>query len=148
MRRALLCMSLTLVLGAVQLKAQTGDAAQSQIAKLEQQWADVYVKGDASAIPTYEAADIISTDPTGQVTTRDQDVQEIKNGNLKFASMQLSDVKVRMYGDTAVATGVNTLKGTYKGQDISGTYRFTDTWVNQGGKWQCVASQATKILQP
>ena len=44
-----------------------------------------------------------------------------------------------------MAAGTNTLKGTYKGQDISGKYRFTDTWVKRNGKWQVVAWQATRI---
>jgi hypothetical protein len=44
-----------------------------------------------------------------------------------------------------VAAGTNNLKGTYKGQDISGKYRFTDTWAKRHGKWQVVATQSTKI---
>jgi hypothetical protein len=44
-----------------------------------------------------------------------------------------------------VAAGNSTIKGTYKGQDISGKYRFTDTWVKRNGKWQGAASQSTKI---
>ena len=43
-------------------------------------------------------------------------------------------MKVHIYGDTAVAAATNTLKGTYKGQDISGKYRFTGTWVKRNGK--------------
>jgi hypothetical protein len=38
-------------------------------------------------------------------------------------------------------------EATYKGQDISGKYRFTDTWVKRNGKWQAVASQSTKLQQ-
>jgi ketosteroid isomerase-like protein len=52
------------------------------------------------------------------------------SGDLKFQSMELADLEAHVYGNTAVATGKNSLKGTYKGQDISGSYRFTDTWVN------------------
>ena len=59
--------------------------------------------------------------------------------------MELSEIKVHVYGNAAVAVGTNTLRGTYKGQDISGKYRFTDTWVNRNGKWQVVASEYTKV---
>jgi len=48
--------------------------------------------------------------------------------------MELSDMTVHVYGDTAVAAGTNTLHGAHKGQDISGKYRFTDTWLKT--KWQ------------
>jgi len=59
----------------------------------------------------------------------------------------LSELKVHVYGDTAVAAGTSTVKGTYKGQDISGKYRFTDVWVKRNGKWHAVASQSTKLQQ-
>jgi len=41
----------------------------------------------------------------------------------------------------------NLMKGTYKGQDLSGKYRFTDTWVKRNGKWDVVASQYTKVAE-
>jgi len=44
-------------------------------------------------------------------------------------------------------TGRFTQKGTYKGKDISGTGRFTDTFVKRNGKWRCVATQGTMISQ-
>lgn len=120
---------------------------QDQIKKLEEEWANGAIKGDASVVDRFEADDIVSTDPSGRVTGKQQDVQDVKSGELKFESMNLSDVKVSVYGNTAVATGVNTLKGTYKGKDISGEYRFTDTWVKRNGQWQVVASQGTKVTE-
>ena len=35
----------------------------------------------------------------------------------------------------------------YKGKDISGQYRFTDTWIKKAGRWQCVATAGTKITK-
>ena len=52
-----------------------------------------------------------------------------------------------MYGNAAVATGLSTGKGTFRGQEINGSSRFTDTWVKRNGKWQAVASQGTKVQQ-
>lgn len=131
-------------------KTKTASATSSvedQIKKLEQDWAQATVKGGTAAVDQYEADDIISTDPSGRVTDKAQDKKDLSSGDLKFQSMELSDLKVRVYGNTAVASGANTLKGTYKGEDISGTYRFTDTWVKRNGKWQAVASQGTKVQQ-
>jgi ketosteroid isomerase-like protein len=62
--------------------------------------------------------------------------------------MELSDMTVHVYGNTAVAAGANNLHGTYKGQDISGKYRFTDTWVKRNGKWQVVASAVEPVGGP
>lgn len=100
------------------------------------------MKESAVAVDQYEADDIISTDPTGRVTAKENDKKDLLSGDSKFQSMELSELNVRVYGNTAVAARATTLKGTYKEQDISGKYRFTDTWVKRYGKWQVVASQA------
>lgn len=127
--------------------AKTGSGGvEDQIKKLEQDWADATIQGPA-AVDQFEADEIITTDPSGRVTDKTQDKKDLSSGDLKFQSMELSDLKVHVYGNVAVATGTNKLKGSYKGQDISGTFRFTDTWVNRNGKWQVVASQDTKVQQ-
>jgi ketosteroid isomerase-like protein len=122
-------------------------STEDEIKKLEQDWAQATMKEGAAAADRYEADDIVATDPGGRVTDKTQDKNDLSSGDLKFQSMELGDLKVAVYGNTAVATGANTLKGTYKGQDLSGKYRFTDTWVKRNGKWQVVASQATKVQQ-
>src|ERR1700740_2861468 len=141
---ALLCLfSLSLAAGQQASKTSVED----QIKKQEQNWAEATVKEGAAAVDKYEADDIIDTDPGGRVTDKAQDKTDLSSGDLKFQSIELSDMKVLVYGNAAVATGTSTIKGTYKGQDISGKYRFTDTWVNRNGKWQAVASQSTKLQQ-
>ena len=128
-------------------KASAMAGVEDQIKKLEQDWAQATVKDGAAAVDQYEADDIISTDPSGRVTDKAQDKKDLSSGDLKFQSLEVSDLRVRVYGDTAVAAGTTTLKGTFKQQDISGTYRYTDTWVKRNGKWQVVASQATRVQQ-
>ncbi|HEX8798612.1 MAG TPA: nuclear transport factor 2 family protein [Terriglobales bacterium] len=110
-------------------------------------WAYATVKEGAVAVDQYEADDIIDTDPTGRVTDKTQDKTDLSSGDLKFQSIELSDLKVLVYGNTAVAAGTSTVRGTYKGQDISSKYRFTDTWVKRDDKWQVVATQATRLQQ-
>jgi ketosteroid isomerase-like protein len=156
MKRVVLCTLAVLLVTGLATARKSGKAAQAsasssagteeQIKKLEQDWANSVAKGDASAVEKYEASDILNTDPTGRVTDRAQDVQEVKSGDLKLQSLQLGDMQVHTYGNTAVVTGLGNLKGSFKGQDISGTYRFTDTWVNRNGTWQCVATESTKVM--
>ena len=141
---ALLCLfSMSLAAGQQASKTSVED----QIKKQEQNWAHATVKEGAAAVDQYEADDIIDTDPTGRVTDKTQDKTDMSSGDLKFQSIELSDLKVLVYGNTAVAAGTSTVRGTYKGQDISGKYRFTDTWVKRDDKWQVVATQATRLQQ-
>jgi ketosteroid isomerase-like protein len=55
------------------------------------------------------------------------------------------DLKVSIYPHAAVVTGKYHTKGTYKGKPIDHWGRFTDTWIQAGGQWQCVASHTTLI---
>jgi len=139
---SLLCL-LSLCVAAGQPASKAG-SVEAQIKKHEQDCAQATIKDGAAAVDQYEADDIVTTDPSGRVTGKAQDKTDLSSNDLKFQSMELSDLTVHVYGNTAVAAGTNTLKGTYKGQDISGKYRFTDTWVKRNGKWQVAASQSTK----
>jgi len=143
---ALLCL-LSLSLAAAGQKTSKKGTVEDQIKEHEQNWAQATIKEGAAAVDQYEADDIIDTDPSGRVTDKAQDKIDLSSGDLKFQSIEVSDLKVHVYGNTAVAAGTSMTKGTYKGQDISGKYRFTDTWVKRNGKWQAVASQSTKIQQ-
>ncbi len=55
------------------------------------------------------------------------------------------DLKVRVYQNTAVATGRVTIKGQYSGQPTSGQYRSTHVWVKGQTGWQLVANQLTAL---
>jgi len=52
----------------------------------------------------------------------------------------MADLKVQLYGDTAVVTGRQTEKATYKGEDASAVYRVTDVWIRRDGRWQAIAT--------
>ena len=142
---AVLCL-LALSLGIAQPAfAKMGGGGADEIKKLEQDWAAATVKDGPAAVDKYEADDIMSVDPTGRVTDKTQDKKDLSSGDLKFQSIVVSDLTIHVYGSTAVVIGTSTIKGSYKGQDIGGAYRYTDVWVKRGGKWQAVASQSTKV---
>jgi ketosteroid isomerase-like protein len=119
--------------------------AEQELINLENRWEDASLKGDTAFLERIMAEDFTDTDPEGTVSTKAQDIANIKSGELKFTSATIDDMKARVYGDAAVVTGRNTMKGQFKGKDISGQYRWTDTWVKRDGRWQCVAGHASTI---
>ena len=74
-------------------------------------------------------------------------INAIKKGDVKMQSVETSDVKVRVYGNAAVATYAADVKGTNKGQDISGHNQITRVFVKRAGKWQEVAFHSTRTSQ-
>jgi ketosteroid isomerase-like protein len=74
-------------------------------------------------------------------------VADVKSGTLKVHAMHIDDLKVRVYGDSAVVFGLETEKSQFKGKDSSGQYRFVDTWLKRNGRWVCVASGNIRVAK-
>ena len=123
-----------------------GDKA--AIRKMERDWAVLVVKGDTATMLGMGVDNCMFMDATGHLNTLKQIVADVKSGALVFESMQINDLKVRVYGDAAVVFGLETEKSTYKGEDTSGQNRFTDTFVKRNGRWLCAASHSTRLAPP
>jgi len=121
-------------------------AAEAEVKAVGDRWMKAMMDRDAAALDRIYAEDYTFVDPSGRIMTRDEDINDIKSGKLKFESHDHSNVQTRIYGDTAVVTGISTIKGTYEVEDISGQYRWTDTFVRRNGEWKVVASQVTRIV--
>ena len=115
--------------------------------KMEQEMADAIVKGDTSVWDKYSADNSVFTDPGGMMMNKAQSMAMFKSGDLKLESIKMDNMKVQMFGNTAVVTYTSMDKGTYKGKDISGEYRWTDVFAKVGGKWKLIAGQGTPIMK-
>ena len=115
--------------------------------KMEQEMTDGIVKGDASAWANYADAKSVFTDPGGMMATKAQTLAMFKSGDLKLESSKLDNMKVQMFGNTAIVTYTSMDKGTMKGKDITGEYRWMDVFVKMGGKWKLVAGQGTPVMK-
>lgn len=102
---------------------------------------------DTVALDRIYADDYTLVNMAGVVTTKAQRLAAIKSGELKYESVSVDDVNIRSYGDTAVVTDRATVKLQDKGQDLSGQYRVTLTFVKIKGAWQLVAAQNTRITE-
>jgi ketosteroid isomerase-like protein len=118
-------------------------AVEKTITDLEYGWATAQRDGKADVVEPMLAESFINTDAEGQTYGKAQLLSNLKGG--KWEQNGISDVKVTVYGDSAVATGAWRGKGVDgDGTRIDRGERWTDTWVRTGnGKWQCVASQQT-----
>lgn len=116
------------------------------LARLENDWAVAVQRRDGAFLEQLYADDYLFTDQDGVVWTKAQDIGNATSGALRFDAFRLEDLKVHPLGEVAaVVTGANTIKASFKGKDISGTYRFSDTFVKRDGRWQVVATQSTLV---
>ena len=138
----LFCGFLALLLVALAWPAQIS-VTEKAVSDLEYQWAEAQRLGKADVVAPMLADTFTNTDTDGETYGRTRLLSNLKGG--KWDVNRISDVKVKVYGDTAVATGSWTGKGVDgDGTRIDRTERWTDTWVKTPkGDWQCVASQQT-----
>ncbi len=116
--------------------------------QMEQDWSQADVQRDAAALNRILAEDWIGIDFEGTVLNKAQALEGIRSASGSLQSTVLRDMKIRVYGNTAVITGTDTEKGEYHGKDSTGKYCWTDVFVRRNGHWQAVSSQSTKVTAP
>ena len=114
-----------------------------EIVDMERQAREASIRRDAEFSQRTLAEDYVAITPLGQVTTKQDTLSARKSGQLRYETINVSDMVVRLYGDTAVVTARADVKGHQLGEDFSGPYRYTRVWVRKGGHWQAVSYQAT-----
>ncbi len=135
-----------LVLAVAAATLSFGQSADEKIiTQIENDWGVALVKADAAAMEKILAPGMMFTDATGTLNSGESWLASLKSGEAKYESYKIDELKVVVYGDTAIAYGASTEKGSDKGKDTSGQYRWTDTFAKIGGKWKAVASHASLL---
>jgi ketosteroid isomerase-like protein len=132
----------------VMLGSARAQSDEEQLKKLETDRAAAVVKGDVATLEKQTSDDYTLINMNGQMSGKPQMVNAFKTGQTKHTSDELSDMKVRVYGNTAVITGKADVKGTLGGKDATGQIMFTRVYVKKGGQWQSVAFQQTRVPNP
>lgn len=115
--------------------------------QIEQDWLDAYRESDADKMAKILADDFIGRWADGSTQTKAEQLKAIRTGEEKHSTNQMVECNVRVYGDTAVVTGIQTEQSILEGRDGSGTYSFTDVFVKRDGRWQVVASETKRLLR-
>jgi ketosteroid isomerase-like protein len=117
--------------------------AEREVLKLLDGWLDALKRSDMAALDRIIADDFTIVGTEGAIRSKEQDLAPIKSGDLKFESLATEDVKVFVYGDTAVVTGIGTYKVNFKGRAADVRERFFDVYQKRKGRWQVIASRST-----
>ena len=122
--------------------AQTSENTDQIITRLEHEWVAAIVKKDTATIDCLLAADFSGT-TDDQIYSKADAIEDVKNGT--HESLDLDNIKVRIFGDTAVVTMEQTEKSRHGDTDFSGHYLFTDVWARKNGQWIAVASHGSRV---
>jgi len=129
-------------------------AIEAELLRIENDWPRVMRDKDGAAVRRVLADDAILVYPDGSTSTREEDAKNTEAGMVTADSVEMADLKVKVLNkDTAIVTGRNIMKNATlnlpdgKKMDISGEYRFVDTFARRNGQWKIEAGISTKIDQ-
>jgi ketosteroid isomerase-like protein len=126
-------------------KTATNRTAEQELLRMERDWTKAVVDRNPSVIARIQANDFIGWDFEGKAYTKSENIQALENGYWNTISLDLDDVKARVFADTAVVTSRVTRKGRFKDQDLTGQFRWTRVYAKRCGGWELVAQQSSRI---
>jgi ketosteroid isomerase-like protein len=99
----------------------------------------------ATMVMVLNADEFLRIPANGALLTRTDIIDGFKSGKIKVDELVLSDVKIQVFGDSALVTGVQTSKSTVLGTSYDGKIRWARMFIKRDGRWQCVLFQSTKM---
>ena len=147
MRKYFLLATSLLIAAAMPALAQTtakpepNNSAEQTVLKLTQEWLDADDRVDRAALNRIIADDFLGTGPMGTTVSK-TDVIPGEGSDGHGLAISGQDIKVRVFGDTAIGTG----RGVPKAQGRP-ELRFTVVFVKRADRWQMVAGHLSPLPQ-
>ncbi len=150
MKRSVLFMiaimvSAILAQAAARPRPQDLGSVESEIKSAEALRFQALTEADVPALEKYLSDDLVYTHATGWRQTKAEFLASIRSGEIQYHSFTSADVKVRVYGSTALVTGHASVKARVKGEELVVELVYLEAFVKQDGRWQLVAWQSTRI---
>ena len=123
------------------------ETVEHTLMQLERDWTQASLKKDLAVLDKIMADDWVNIDFQGKTVTKAETLANLKAGSPATQAAGIGEMKVRIFGDSAIVTGSDTEKSTLKGKDVIDKYLWTDVFVKRDGRWQAVASQSTKVAR-
>jgi ketosteroid isomerase-like protein len=132
-------MASLIVAATASLPAQEKSEA-ATVRALEMKWTESYKQHSIDILSSLLAEDFVITIEDGSTFSKAGYISHTADSSVKVHVAELSELKVRVHGDTAIVTGSYHEKGESDGKPYEYHDRLTDVWMKAGSKWQVVAS--------
>jgi ketosteroid isomerase-like protein len=119
-----------------------------ELRKVMEDWTAAELRGDIASLEGALAEDFVGIGPRGFMLTKDQWLERHKSGKLRYQSIGLDEVQVRLHGDAAVVTGRQSAKGKYEDFDLRDQFRATLVFVKQQERWLLASVHLSPIAGP
>ncbi len=124
--------------------AQT--SAQQEVLQFERDACKAFLEADVVALERVLTPEFTLTLSNGEVSTRADEIDELRNRKVHYDVFENYDMLGRLYGnDMAVVLGKTRVKGTADGKLFDRVVQFTDTLIKLDGRWQLAAGHVSRI---
>ena len=135
---AALCLLTALTICGFAQQKDISDAA--TVRQLEMKWTESYKQRSIDILSALLAEDFVITIEDGSVYSKAGYITHSADPATHVQVAELSDLKVRLHGTTAIVTGAYHEKGESNGKPYEYHDRLTDVWMKTGGNWHVIAS--------
>lgn len=129
--------------GTLRAQSPEGDVRKAQEARFA-----ATIKADLAGLSALLADDMTYGHSNSKIETKAEFLDLIKTGHYQYKSIAPREVAARLYGDTALLSGLADIDVVSGGQPVSVKLRFLEVWVKQGGRWKLAAWQSTRLPAP
>ena len=123
--------------------AMTQSIIQDQLSR----WSAAERAGNSEQLAPLLEDRFMAVGPLGFVLGKRQWLERFDNG-LKYSSLDLEDIDVRQFDNTAVLIGRHVQAGRYQVRVVDGQFRTTQVWVHEGDSWRLASLQLSPIAAP
>jgi uncharacterized protein (TIGR02246 family) len=121
------------------------DDASVLIARLESEWNTAHLHGDAAALDSLFADDLVVVVPGMRVMSKADSLGVLASGAMSFVRYETSETSTRVYGETAIVTGRLERERRRGGTAIADDWRFTKVYVLRDDRWRVVSFHASNV---
>jgi len=117
-----------------------------QIEQLEAQWTQSMLDDDVTAMDKLLADDYLGVTASGDMVTKTQQLDRMRNRKLMVTKLDTSEIKVKLIGQIAIVTSLAQVDAEAEGKPISGRYRYQRVYQRlPNGSWKITSFAATRI---
>jgi ketosteroid isomerase-like protein len=121
----------------------------NQIEALEKQWRQAVLAGDAAAMDKLLSEDFLGIEANGEVVTKTQQLDHMRNRQFVIDKLDTSDVKIKLTQEVAIVTSLAQVAGVVDGEHLQGAYRYTRVYQHLAtGGWKVTNFEVTPVRRP
>lgn len=117
----------------------------NEILKLEEKIIDAIVSSDVEVLDQLLHDELLFVNHLGMTVSKKNDLAPHISGDLKIATIEISDQHIGLFGDTAVVTVSKKIKGSYFKQEFESLLKFTRVWKLLDQQWKVIAASSTPL---